>query len=74
MCYYWAAHQRELCEVAEQLKLARARIAEKEESLARAAMLASGLKRAALVPAPMQGGAVRDKSSAASLQARDVVL
>ena len=51
-CYYWAAHQRELGEVALQLKQARARLAEKEESLSRAAMIATGLKRATALAAP----------------------
>ena len=35
VCYFWAAHQRELSEVAAQLKEARARLQQKEESLSR---------------------------------------
>lgn len=80
-CYFWEAHQRELHEVAVQLKEARARIVEKEESLSRAAMIASGLKRASAKP-PVQsihgrgrsrGGDAAAQIAAAALAA-DVVM
>ena len=46
VCFYWAAHQRELADAQAQLKIARERIAEKEASLTRAAAIAAGLKQA----------------------------
>ena len=48
--YYWAAHQRELAEAHAQLKLARERMVDKEQSLARAAAIATGLKLQAGAP------------------------
>lgn len=48
--FYWAAHQRELADAKERLKLMDARVREKEESLSRAAAIAAGLKHANAPP------------------------